>query len=88
MLQTHKPSYLHELFPYATFARTLRHNQREDLLQIPFVRTDQYEHSFAVHTARVWNSLPTEIIKSATLESFKSKVHNFLINQEIQLFNT
>jgi len=36
---------------------------------------DCYKHSFLPHAIRIWNSLPTNIVLSTTLDAFKENLN-------------
>ena len=52
-----------------------RHNQS---LFVPYARTNYFLHSFIPSACRTWNSLPSFIVQSATLQSFKRHIQQFL----------
>ncbi|KAJ4443440.1 hypothetical protein ANN_05109 [Periplaneta americana] len=79
---------MHSSSPYYLFARfhTLSryHNintrsQRDNTLEIPLHASSLYSSSFTVATSRHWNSLPPEVKGCRTLNSFKSKLENYLM---------
>ena len=53
-----------------------RNNTRS--IKIPDSKTDQYRHSFFVHTAVDWNHLPDLVVHSKSLDIFKSNLEKNL----------
>ncbi|KAJ4438908.1 hypothetical protein ANN_14862 [Periplaneta americana] len=54
-------------------------SQRDNTLEIPLHASSLYSSSFTVATSRHWNSLPPEVKGCRTLNSFKSKLENYLM---------
>ena len=79
------PDYISELFcPYLT-SRPLR-SADQRLLATPRYNTKTYgARAFSVYAANAWNSLPLQIKKSETLNSFKSSVKTYLFRKFYQL---
>ena len=75
------PEYLRDLFKsvHETHGRSLRSVDKE-LLNIPFCRTSYYFNSFTVTWAREWNALSLDIRKLSTIQSFKTAIKAYLLN--------
>ena len=61
-LNSLSPDYMMDLFNKVSESnsRNLRYNEN-DLLMIPFTKTRYYDRSFAIQSAKQWNSLPIDI---------------------------
>ena len=79
------PDYISELFcPYLP-SRPLR-SADQRLLATPRYNTKTYgARAFSVYAANAWNSLPRQIKKFETLNSFKSSVKTYLFRKFYQL---
>ena len=66
------PSYLKDLFVTTDPKYKLR-NQENKLL-LPKPRTNFSKNSFSYNGARLWNSLPTEIQTTVSLNKFKNDI--------------
>ena len=82
ILNNMAPDYLRQLFHNVseTHERALRSADNE-LLTTPLCRTTYYEKSFTVTGAREWNSLPLNLRKLPTIQSFKTAVKSYLLNK-------
>ena len=82
ILNNMAPDYLRQLFHNVseTHERALRSADNE-LLTLPLYRTTYYEKSFTVTGAREWNSLPLNLRKLPTIQSFKTAVKSYLLNK-------
>jgi len=70
------PQYLYDLLPrrhQMHDGRVLRSNVN-NLLPVPFARTESLRRSFIPHTIRLWNNLDRKARDSETLIAFKSAV--------------
>ena len=54
-------------------SRTRGHNFK---LYKPLVQTAIHKHVFSIRIINDWNSLPYEVVKAVSLDSFKSKLDN------------
>ena len=71
MINKTSPSYLYNLVPptnHQVSQRNLRHGND---LQIPRSRTTLYNNSFLLKTSREWNSLPSTVKNSPSLNALK-----------------
>ena len=76
---------LHHVYPN-TINLTFREHQRSGAIKAilkPLPRLQgksltTFEESFAVRSAKLWNCLPPNISKISTLQTFKTKLSNFL----------
>jgi len=70
------PAYLsHHVNPRDT-TRTLRSSYTL-LFTVPFTRTELAKHAFRCAAPSVWNSLPSFIINSGSLTTFKSRLKTY-----------
>ena len=65
-----------DLFTPLRNSRTRGHSRR---LYVPPARNNLRKHSFSLRTVSMWNSLPDDVVTSASLDIFKSKIDNILI---------
>ena len=74
------PDYLSERFMKVseTHNRHLR-SADNDLMKVPYSRTKNYDNSFTVSGAKLWNSLPLNIRKSPSIDSFKCSIKTYLL---------
>lgn len=68
-------------FDYYVFVNT-GYNLRRNSIQIkqknpPNLNTEQFLNSFFVRVIKVWNILPDDIIRSASMDVFKRKLRTF-----------
>ena len=75
------PQYLSNLLITAIPARSLRSSADISRLVIPRTKTKFQERPFSVAAPIMWNSLPSEIRTSATIDTFKSKLKTYLFNR-------
>ncbi len=54
--------------------------QHPNTVIIPKSRTSQHQRSFISSCARLWNSLPASVVVAQSAQSFKSRIHNMLMN--------
>ena len=82
ILNNMAPDYLRQLFQNVseTHDRAIRSADNE-LLTTSLCRTTYYEKSFTVAGAREWNSLPLNLRKLPTIQSFKTAVKSYLLNE-------
>ena len=82
ILNNMAPDYLRQLFYNVseTHERALRSADNE-LLTTPLCRITYYEKSFTVTGAREWNSLPLNLRKLPTIQSFKTAVKSYFLNK-------
>jgi hypothetical protein len=74
VLNGQAPRYLYDLLPQRPQrqgGRNLRSNENE-LLPVPFTRTETFRSSFVPFCIRLWNKLDKKLRDSPTLDSFKS----------------
>ena len=73
------PSYLSDKF--TTVEKTKNYNFRNKAfnLNIPHAKTSYLEKSLLCKGPKIWNSIPTEIRQSSSLNSFKQKIKNFKV---------
>lgn len=81
VLTSGAPSFLYDLLLVRANARSLRGQQRGQLL-VPSYRADAYKTSFEVTAPIIWNSLPEVIKYSATHLAFKSQTKTHLLSSE------
>ena len=83
ILNNMAPDYLRQLFVSnvsKSHERALRSADIK-LLAIPLCRNTYYEKSFTVAGAREWNSLPLNLRELPTIQSFKTAVRSYLLNE-------
>ena len=76
LLHTDLIKYMSVLFQRSQDERTRDH--RLFRLVIPFLNTEARQHFFNANHIRLWNSLPPEVVKSASLVSIKSLLLTFV----------
>ena len=59
---------------YFAPVQLLRCRRSGQMLQMPYVWTDVYKHSFFPATVRMWNVLPAPVIQCETLSFFKAGI--------------
>ena len=64
-----------DLFTPLGNSRTRGHSRR---LYVPPARNNLRKHSFSLRAVSIWNSLPDDVVTSASLDIFKSKIDNIL----------
>ena len=74
------PSYLDELLTRRSAGRTLRsHSNGEIMLHQPIGRTAFYgDRAFSICAPRLWNSLPSHLRASQSLNGFKVMLKTYL----------
>ena len=72
------PSYLSELLQVYVPIRILRSSTQLLLLEPKSNRKTYGSHAFSVCAPRLWNSLPLEIKKCDSIDTFKSKLKTHL----------
>ena len=75
------PEYISEMFVKTSevHCRQLR-SLDNDMLRVPFARTNYFENSFTVSGAKLWNLLPLEMRHSPNLDTFKKHIKAYLQN--------
>ena len=51
-----------------------RRSSHDEMYRVPYARTNLYKYSFFPSTVRMWNTLPSSLIHSHSLQSFKTTV--------------
>ena len=66
----------------AIFSRYTRQAATANSVTFSGVRfnTNQFARSFIVATTRVWNSLPSAVVESVNLQSFKKEVNAYFLS--------
>ncbi|CAG5090608.1 Protein of unknown function [Cotesia congregata] len=81
-----EPKFLRDLFieedPVIRRSQRIANRNNNITFKIINFVTTTYEHSFVMSAIRFWQDLPPEISNSLGLESFKTRVFDFLINLE------
>ena len=70
------PEYPSEMFVKKTsqiHSRSLRSTDN-DMLRVPYARTNYFENSFTVSGAKLWNTLPLALRVTSNLNTFKQNV--------------
>ena len=83
-------NYINGILP-TTFSEYFERNRnvhqcntrQADDLRVPFARLNVREFSIKIHGAQVWNSLPQYIKSATSINDFKKKFRNFLIDKNI-----
>ena len=79
------PLYLKDLLIPDVKSRVL-HSKDKDLLVCPKSSSVRYgDRAFAHAAPTLWNSLPTDIKKCVTVDSFKAKLKTYLFQQAYDL---
>ena len=73
------PEYLSEMFVKTSqiHSRSLRSTDN-DMLRVPYARTNYFENSFTVSGAKLWNTLPLALRLTSNLNIFKQNVKSHL----------
>ena len=85
-------NYIHGILP-TTFSEYFERNRnvhqcntrQADDLRVPFARLNVRIFSIKIHGAQVWNSLPQYIKSATSINDFKKKLRNFLIDKNIHI---
>ncbi|CAG5109295.1 Protein of unknown function [Cotesia congregata] len=92
LLNSGEPKFLRSLFieEPSEIRRSERIAAKSNniLFQIPNFSTTIYEHSFVISAIRLWKELPTEVINSLSIDSFKNKAFEFFMKLEREKYNT
>ena len=72
------PSYLSGLLTRRSSIHCLNTRNRQDL-NIPKCRTSLAQRSFRYRAAKLWNTIPSKVKHSPTLNSFKRSIKNWLL---------
>ena len=65
------------LFTPAANFRTRGHNKK---LRLELTTNNLRKHSFGVRNVAAWNALPTHVVNSANLDTFKRHLDEYLCN--------
>ncbi|KAK0156597.1 hypothetical protein N1851_000029 [Merluccius polli] len=77
----HAPTYLQELITLQSTPRTLR-STNTLLLQVPSTRLSTMgDRAFCSAAPRLWNSLPTQLRATQSLDSFNTGLKTFLFRK-------
>ena len=68
-------SELQSVFELAAYDRTRGHSLK---LSIPVCRTELRRRFLSVRCVKTWNSLPSSVVESESIHSFKTKLGSFL----------
>ena len=72
------PSYISDLLNFKTYSRSLR-SSRKEYLAVPRSRLKTYgDRAFSIAGPKLWNNLPLEIRKCASVATFKQSLKTFL----------
>ncbi|CAG5093309.1 Protein of unknown function, partial [Cotesia congregata] len=84
LLQIDKPTYLSEQFIDIDSRRSqgLALKSNNVNFEIPHFTSNYYENSFVITVIRLWQTLPPDIIGAYSIEVFKTKLLNYLMEQE------
>ena len=85
-------NYIHGILP-TNFSEYFERNRnvhqcntrQADDLRVPFARLNVRIFSIKIHGAQVWNSLPQYIKSATSINDFKKKLRNFLIDKNIHI---
>ena len=85
-------NYIHGILP-TTFSDYFERNRnvqqcntrQADDLRVPFARLNVRIFSIKIRGAQVWNSLPQYIKSATSINDFKNKLRNFLIDKNIHI---
>ena len=79
------PSYISDLLNFKTYSRSLRSSCKEYLV-VPRSRLKTYgDRAFSIAGPKLWNDLPLEIRKCASVATFKQSVKTFLFKLAYRL---
>ena len=79
------PSYISDLLNFKTYSRSLR-SSRKEYLVVPRSRLKTYgDRAFSIAGPKLWNDLPLEIRKCASVATFKQSVKIFLFKLAYRL---
>ena len=77
------PAYLRDRFCFLgsdSISRLELRSRSDNLLKLPTCHTQFYSNSFTVKSAILWNELPSEIRHSKSLNIFKNRLKEYLLN--------
>ncbi|CAG5100026.1 Protein of unknown function [Cotesia congregata] len=84
LLETGEPKFLRGMFNSedSDIRRSDRLAAKKNYVsfKMPNFTTVTFEHSFIVSSIRLWQELPSDIVNSYSLESFKNKAFEFFLN--------
>ena len=79
------PSYISDLLDFKTYSRSLRSSCKEYLV-VPRSRLKTYgDRAFSIAGPKLWNDLPLEIRKCASVATFKQSLKTFLFKLAYRL---
>ena len=79
------PSYISDLLNFKTYSRSLRSSCKEYLV-VPRNRLKTYgDRAFSIAGPKLWNDLPLEIRKCASVATFKQSLKTFLFKLAYRL---
>ena len=79
------PSYISDLLNFKTYSRSLRSSCKEYLV-VPRSRLKTYgDRAFSIAGPKLWNDLPLEIRKCASVATFKQSLKTFLFKLAYRL---
>ena len=79
------PSYISDLLNFKTYSRSLRSSCKE-YLAVPRSRLKTYgDRAFSISGPKLWNDLPLEIRKCASVATFRQSLKTFLFKLEYRL---
>lgn len=87
LLELGKPYYLRELFIEDLDNRRserLAAKRNQISFKIPNFATIYYENSFVVSAICLWQELPLEILQSSSIDVFRNRIHDYLLNLDIR----
>ncbi|CAG5090605.1 Protein of unknown function [Cotesia congregata] len=86
LLQIEKPNYLRELFieEEARHSERLASKMNNVNFELPKYSTFALENSFVVIAIRLWKNLSAEIVNASSLEVFKVKMFDYLLELDFQ----
>jgi hypothetical protein len=76
------PKELTDLLPdrRRTVRSTRSTKRRPDALEVPFSNREFYKQSFIPYFTELWNTLPTTVVSSSSVCTFKSRVNRHLLS--------
>lgn len=82
LLEVGKPGYLRDAFFEETDVRRSSRSvaKKHTVFKLPHFATTYLERSFIVTAIRVWEELPDDIVNSSSLEVFRNKIFDHLLN--------